>query len=107
MMVRSGVDELRGDPDRIARSTDASLEHVRDTELTGDLPQRLRALLVVHRGGTRDHLQCWDRRELRDDLLGDAVAEVLVVATRAQVEEGQHGDGALGRWRRRPESPRE
>ena len=70
-----------------------------------DLPQALLALLERHDRRARDDLERPDLRKLGDDVLGDAVGEVLVVGIGAEVEERQHGDGrapAGAPWRRGP-----
>src|SRR5262249_61184793 len=45
------------------------------------------------------YLQAVDLGELHDDVLGDAVAEVLVFLRAAQVLEVENGDGLLGALR--------
>jgi hypothetical protein len=44
----------------------------------------------------REHLEPLDLRQLRDDVLGDAVAQVLVLLHARQVLEVEHRHGALG-----------
>ncbi len=85
------VDELRRDPQPLARLADAALEH-------GAYPQRLahpaQVLLATEaeRRGTRDHPQIREPGQRVDDLFGQPVAEVVVLAVGAHVDERQHRD---------------
>ena len=96
-----GVDELRDDAHAIAGATYAAVEQRGGAERRADLAQALRALLERHDRVARDHLERADLGEMRDDVLGDAVGEVLVLRIGAQVAEGKHGDGGRARARRR------
>ena len=54
----------------------------------------------MHRGGSRDHAQRANHRQIGNDLIRQPVGEELVVGIRAEIAEGQHGDRS-GRRRRR------
>ena len=72
---RGRLDQLRGDPEVVARAANASLEDVADIQLPGNLwngllpPFNFTASL---REMTRRRA---DLRQIRDDLLGQAVGE--------------------------------
>src|SRR4029079_5519955 len=57
----------------------------------------IRAVLELEAGGARGHAQPGYRRQRVDQLLGQAVAEVLLAAAAVEVEEGQHGHARPGR----------
>src|SRR5688572_8539733 len=105
VLVGPRIDELRGDPHAPAALPNAALENVTDVELLRDLPDRLIRSFIVHRRSPRDHSELGYTRQAREDLLGEAVAEVLVVAGRAQVDERQHRDRALRSRAPKPRAP--
>src|SRR3546814_18438640 len=53
--------------------------------------------LEVERRRARGHLELRQLGQQVEDLLGDAVAEVLVLGVAAHVDERQHGDGPADR----------
>ena len=75
--MRSGaaVDELRRDPEPVARPPDAALEHVADAEIVGDLPHIDGAPLVDEARIAGDHREGLEARQRRDDVLDHAVGE--------------------------------
>ena len=95
------VDELRGDAEARPGSPHAAFENGGDAQRVGDLANVLGLALEREGRRARGHLQPRDLRQEIDDLLGQAVAEVLVVLVRAHVGERQHGDGGLRVVRRR------
>ena len=100
--ISRGINQLRDDAQPIRRASNAALDDVRDTELRRDLLRALVGFLIAHHRGARDHLEASDLRELGDDVLGDTVAEVLIVCAGAHVRQRQHGDRRLARCRRHP-----
>ena len=101
-MPRRGFHELCGDADAVPRAADGAFEHVGGAELLTHLLRRHR--LVAEREHLRagKDLQLLDLRQLGDDVLGDPVAEVLVLLRAALVLEVEHGDGSVqGRGRLR------
>jgi len=87
------VDQLAGDPDPPAGLADAALEDVPDAEFLADLLHPDRLALVGECGVAGDDEQPRDLRQVGDDVLGDSVAEVLLLRVAAHVVEGQHDDG--------------
>ena len=92
MVVGLGVDELGDDAHPISVAPHAPFEQRRDIQAGSDLAQALLPLLERHHRSARDHGEGADLRQLRDDVLGDPVGEVLVRRVRAQVRERQHRD---------------
>ena len=87
-----GVDELRRDAHAVARLAHAALEERGDVQLVGDDGQVLVLALEVEGRCPPRHPQAIDLGQGVEDLLGDAVGEVLLVLRGAQVGEGEHGD---------------
>ncbi len=77
-----GTHELRGDPHALTRLADAALEHRAYTERATDFAHVGGPALELERRGARGDPQVADAAQRVDDLLGDAVAEVLLVADR-------------------------
>ena len=97
-------DQLGGDPERVAGFPDTALEHVVDAERLRDRRDVGVLVLERERRGPRDHPELRQLREQVQQLLGQAVGKVLLVARLAHVLERQHGDRrsrCRGRPRRR------
>jgi hypothetical protein len=92
------VDQLGSDSEAVAGFPDASFEDVAHAEIAANRPHVLLRALQLHRGRSGDDTQRLDLREVRDDLLGEPVAEVLVVRVGAQVCEREDDDRAPIRW---------
>src|SRR5688572_14658211 len=92
MLVVARVDELGGDPYPIAGTPNRPLENRGDAELLANLPQASLGSLVTHRRRPADHFEPLDLSERGQDLLHDAVREILVGRIRAQVGERQDRD---------------
>ena len=87
------VDQLGGDPHPAAGLAHAAFEHVADAELARHLGQTSTDLALEREGGVaRDHDQRRDLRQVGDDVLADAVAEILLLGIAAHVGERQHAD---------------
>ena len=91
-------DQLRGHAQAIARLPHAALQNVRDAQRIANTADVFILALESEGRGPRRHLQPRQFRQCVDDLLGEPVAEVLVVLVAAHVGEGQHSDrGSLFR----------
>ena len=97
MRVGGSVDELARDADARPLAPNAPLEYVAHAELLGDLTQAPVASLVAAARRHRDDTQASDLGELRDDVLGHPVGEVLVRRVGTQALERQHRDVARSR----------
>ena len=93
------------DPHAARRRPHAALEHVAHAELAPDLLHVHRAPLVGEARVAGDHEQPAHPRQRADDLLDDAVGEVLLRRVPAQVLERQHRDRRPVRQRRGPSPP--
>src|SRR6185437_5614062 len=89
--------QLDVDAYAFAAPAHAALDHVADTQLAADGLHVDRFRLVDEAGVTGDDEQLRELREIGDDVVGQAVAEIALVGIAAQIVEGQHDDG-----RRRP-----
>ncbi len=91
-MPRRGFDQLRGDAHAIARAADRTLEHVGCAELLAHLLRGYRLVPELEHLRAREDFELRDFRELRDDVFGDAVAEIFVLFRAALIFEVQHRD---------------
>ncbi len=80
---------------RCAGLAHAALEHVAHAELAADLLHVDGPALVGEARVAGDHEQPADARQRGDDVLDDAVGEVLLLRVAAHVLERQHGDRRL------------
>jgi hypothetical protein len=107
MAACPGVDQLGGYANPVSRLPDASLEDVADLQLAGELVD-LHGLSLEIEGRVAGNDE--DRRdlgEIGDDVLGDAIAEILLLRITAHIGERQDEDRRLrprriGARRRRP-----
>src|SRR5262245_38340304 len=83
--TRTSVDELRSDADGIGIATHAALQHVANTELTSHLADVWRLALVLEARVAGDDKEFGKARQLRDDVRGDAIAEVVFLWITANV----------------------
>ena len=106
MRVGRCVDQLDGDTHTVSRPLNAAFEDLRDAKLIGDrLHRQLRVAELLDRSA-RDHPECTDLRELREDVVVDAIDEEGVVASRLRFSNGSTAiEGrpsmAGGHWCRR------
>jgi hypothetical protein len=101
MPAAAGIDELGCDAHAIAGLADAPLEHKTHAQVAPDLLHFGRPALVDEGGVARDDEQARDLREIGDQVLGQAIAEILLLDIATHVREGQHGDRRLVRHGRR------
>ncbi len=86
-------DQLRGHADAIARAPHAPFENIGHAQRLGD-PADVGVLpLEGERGSARDYFQPGNLCQGVDDLLRQAVAEVLLLLVAAHIGEGQYRDG--------------
>ena len=82
-------DQLGVDPHLLAGLANAALDHIGNAQFLGDLLEIHRLALVGEDGIAAEHEQTRDLRQIGDDVLGDAVAEELLLGIVAHVGEGQ------------------
>src|SRR5262249_28491547 len=97
-----GIDELRIDADAIAAPSDAAFQDVTCPELLSDLPHVDHLSLVLERGVPGDHQKLGKPRQLRDDVFGNAVAEILLLRAAARRWTAYRGRPTVGRRWGRP-----
>ncbi len=101
MVAVRRVDELGDDAELVSLAAHAPFQHGGDVQLLADLAHVQVLALEGEGRGAGDDADPRDVGERVDDLLGDAVGEVLVLLAAAQVDEGQHGDRRSAHGRRR------
>ncbi len=95
MLARGRVDELAGDANARSGSSDAALQDIPDPQIMGDLSD-VHGLALVDEGGVPgDYEQPAQTCESRDDVLGDAIREKILLRIYPHVHEGQNSDGWL------------
>src|SRR5689334_19821428 len=92
MASRVRLDELGTHAYVVFGSSDASLQNVTSPKFLRRGTQIKRLILVMKRGSPSDHQELWKSRQLRDDVLGDPIAEVILTGVIADIDEWQHGD---------------
>ena len=93
VLVGSRIDELGGHPDPVAVRSQTSFQNMIDAQLPGDLPYGQVPPLEVERRRAGRNSNLLDPREGVQDLLRDSVGQILEVAVRAQVQEGEDSHG--------------
>ena len=95
VMISVGADQLRRDPHPAARLAHAALENIAHAQLLTDFLD-VDCLPFVGEGRVAgDHRECAPAGEHRDDVLGDAIGEELLLRITAEVGEWQNRDGPL------------
>ena len=94
------VDQPGGDPDPVAGAADATLQHVADLQAGAGLDRVTGGLPRGEGGPSTGHLQPGDLRQVGDQVLGDAFAEIVLIRIAAEVLERQDGQGRPGPRRR-------
>jgi hypothetical protein len=97
VVAASRLDQLGGDPDPAARLADAAFHDVLHAEVGRHLLHLEAAALVLEGGVAGDHEEAAVAGELGDDVLGDALGEVILLRVSGHVGEGKDRDGGLVR----------
>jgi hypothetical protein len=87
-----GVDQLCRNSHPVANFSDAALEDVAYAQLPTNLLHIDRLPLVRERRVARNDKEPAQPGKRRDDVLGDAIAEVLLLGVSAHVDERKDGD---------------
>ncbi len=95
MIAGLGFDQLDRHAQTIPNGAQAAFDDVPDAELAADLADVALLAFVGKRRISRDHEETRDAREQRDDVLGHAVGEVLVVPAVRHAVERQNRDRSL------------
>ena len=97
MTATLGIDQLRVDTDACAQSSDAAFDDEADIQFTRDLLHVDCNATIPERGRARPHRKEVPTRELGNDVLGDSVAEIVLLRIATHVGEGKHTDGDASR----------
>jgi hypothetical protein len=100
VIVARCEDQLCGDPYAAARLAHAPFQHVTHVELARDLRDFDVPALVDEGAVARNDDERRDLGQVRDDVLGDAVAEIFLFRIAAHVGERQDADRSAGGLRR-------
>ena len=95
VLARRGIDELRGDAHPVSGLAHAALDDIGDAERAANVLDLRRLALVMERRCAADHEQRAESDELGDDLVGDAVGEIVLLRVVREIGERQHGDRGL------------
>jgi hypothetical protein len=85
-----GIDELRRDPDAVAAPPDAAFQHVTCAQLPADLSEIDRLALVLEGRISPDDQEVGKARQFGCNVLGNAVAEIVLL--RVGIEIGERKD---------------
>ncbi len=97
VVIRRGIDQLRGNAHTITALAHAALQHVAHAQFAGDALNVDRLALVGERRIARDDEEPAQLRQTSDDVLGNAVGEIFLLGVATHIGERQHGDrGPIG-----------
>src|SRR5215470_17025692 len=82
-----GIDELRRDADAVAAAPNAALQYISCAQLPPDLPDIDRLALVLEGRIARDNHELRKPRQLGRNVLGNTVAEIVLLRIAAEVSE--------------------
>src|SRR5687768_2432871 len=101
MRLRGTFDQAHGDAHARTFAPGTPFEEVVGTQGFGDLARPLQTALEEHRRPAPDDpdLAATERAELRDQLLGEPVAEEFLATVVAQIAERQHHQAWSRHWR--------
>ena len=99
MPATRSIDQLSGDANPVAGLADAAFEREADAEFPAYLGNVERLALVDEGRVARDDEQSGHLRQIRDDVLADAIAEILLLRIPAHIVEGEDDDRRLVRQR--------
>ena len=104
--LASRLDQLRGDAHAVAADADAAFDQIVDAQRLADVGGAAADVLVEHRGGAGQDADAVGAAvaELGDQLLGEAVDEVVVRGIAGQIRERQHHEPRPRRGRRHARS---
>ena len=94
MIARTGIDQLHRDPHRIARTLNAALEDCCNVKTAAYLPEIDVLSSELERRCPSRHTKIRELGEGVQNLLADAVTEILAGRVVAQVREREHCDGS-------------
>ena len=90
-----GIDQLRRDPHLVVSLAHAAFQHIPHAQLLAHVLYFHRFAFVGEGRVASDDEQAGDLREIGGEVLGDAVAEIVLLGIFAHVDERQHDDGGF------------
>src|SRR5216684_3758794 len=99
MVAAAGIHQLSGYPHVVTGLAHAALQYVRHSQIATDVLHFCCFAFVGEGRGASDDQQIREPGESSNKVVGDAIAEIFLVAVAAHVGEGQHGNrGLVGQW---------
>ena len=95
MLPGLNLDQLGGDAHSISGLSDAAFQDKPYPQVLAHLAQIHLLALVRERGGAGDHQQAGQLGKVGDDVLADAVAEIILLRVPTHVVKSQHRDGGF------------
>src|SRR5262245_23214900 len=99
MAAQSCIHELCSDPNSVSDLANAALDGIANTELTTDFPRIWTLVPKMERRAARSYSQLVPAGQLGDDVLCDAIAEILLFRIATHVDKRQDCDRGLVRQR--------
>src|SRR5262245_18350025 len=101
MALVRNLDELGRDPNPVAGAPQAAFDNKRDSQFLANLIDSFCRVLVLTCCCESDHAELFgvEPAQLGDQFLGEAVAEVILIAQTGEVskrQDGEHGAAACG-----------
>ena len=90
--IRARIDQLDVDAHAISRAPHRAFQNVSHSEGQADLAQVARARFVLANRSPADDFQVGDLGQVREDIILDAIREILILLIVAQIFEWQHRD---------------
>src|SRR5262245_22459384 len=87
-----GIDKLCSNANAVSDPPYAAFQHIVHAQFAPDLAHINRLTLVLKARVASDHEQLTEPRQLCDDVVDDAVGQVLLLLTATQIGEGEDGD---------------
>src|SRR5216683_7148765 len=101
VIARGRIHQLSRDAHLVVGPAYTSFQYVLHPQLLADILHFYRFALVGEGGGPGDNEEVRESGERGGQIIGDAVAEIFLLAIPAHVGEGQHGNrGLVGQWER-------
>ena len=91
------IHKLRSDTNTVTTTTNTPFQHVAHAELAPDMPDVYGLASVLEAGVTGDDKQLREPRQLCDDVVRDAVGEIVLLRVATHIREWKHGDRRLVR----------
>ena len=95
MTPRWGIDKLSRDPHTVLSLLNTAFQYIPHPQLSTHLLNFHRLPLIGERRITCNYKEFWHFGERSNNILGDPVAEILLLRISAHIDKGQHGYGGF------------